>query len=268
MWKRLAILGGSVLIVAAILVAVYYQQHNAIGQGYDIKCVQPSEPPLASASLACKIYQSQNAEQGHPSLHWWNVLIAWPEGITAWLLLLTLGAIVWQSWSLHEQTRHMINKERARIDVSFPLDPLELDDGPEWMQGLNVVHAGTRITVANMGETNAFNVMAKAMIIGSPDGGFLTSKTSMLDVPGTLKAGTDPVTVDVITLLQGVNHVAAVNDRSEVLYLDGNVAYEDVFGNKRITPFRYRWDVDVMHIEGKSVDMSQWKKTAHGNQAT
>lgn len=97
MLKGLVILGGGALIVAAILVAVYYQQRNAIGQGYDIKCTQPSVPASAPASFTCVIHPSQNAEQGHPGLHWWNVLIAWPEGITAWLLLLTLGGIVWQA---------------------------------------------------------------------------------------------------------------------------------------------------------------------------
>jgi hypothetical protein len=98
MWKRLAILGGGALIVAAILMAVYYQQRNAIGEGYYIKCVQASEPTPATNSLACKIYPSENADQGRPKPQWWNVLIAWPEGITAWLLLLTLGAIFWQAW--------------------------------------------------------------------------------------------------------------------------------------------------------------------------
>lgn len=28
----------------------------------------------------------------------WHKFIAWPEGITAWLVVLTLGAIVWQAW--------------------------------------------------------------------------------------------------------------------------------------------------------------------------
>jgi hypothetical protein len=30
-------------------------------------------------------------------MYWVHKLTAWPEGITAWLLLLTLGAVVWQS---------------------------------------------------------------------------------------------------------------------------------------------------------------------------
>lgn len=269
MLKRLVIVAGAVLIVAVILVAGYYQNSDTSSEGFDIKCEQSNQPSSASAAIACKIRSSQEAIQGRPGSPMLHKLLRWPEGITAWLLMLTLGAIGWQSWELHEQNRHMMNKERARIDVSSPVDPLELDDGPEWVEGMKVVHAGTRIIIANVGGTNAFNVIAKAEIIGSPDGGFLGSEESfLLDIPGTLKAGTDPIVVDVASLLNGVNHVAAVNDGSEVLYLEGSVGYEDVFGNKRVTPFRYRWDVDVIYVEGQSVDMSQWKKTTHGNQTT
>jgi hypothetical protein len=28
----------------------------------------------------------------------WHKLVAWPEGITAWAIMLTLGAIIWQAW--------------------------------------------------------------------------------------------------------------------------------------------------------------------------
>jgi hypothetical protein len=270
MLKRLLIPAVAALIVAVIVVAGYYQNHDTGTQSYDVECVQPSQPTAAAASLTCRINPSQNAQQGKTGPQWWHVLLAWPEGITAWLLMLTLGAVVWQSWEFHEQNRHMVNKERARIDVGSPVDPLELDDGPEWVDAMNVVHAGTRITVTNSGGTNAFNVIAKARIIrtSGEDISPFAEKISLLDLPGTLRAGIDPISIGVVTLLDGVNHVAAVNDGSEVLYLVGSVVYEDVFGNKRITPFRYRWDVDVMYVEGQSVDSSWWKKTPEGNRAT
>jgi hypothetical protein len=114
MWKRLAILGGGALIVAVILMAVYYQQRNAVGEGYNIKCVQPSQPPSAAASLTCKIYPSQDTDDGKPKPPWWNVLLAWPEGITAWLLLLTLSAIVWQAW----ETRRAAKATEKSVDLN------------------------------------------------------------------------------------------------------------------------------------------------------
>ena len=113
----------------------------------------------------------------------------------------------------------MMNKERARIDVSAPTELLELDDGPEWTEGSGVVHAGTQITVANVGGTNAFNVVARAEIIGALGSRYANAeKFSLLGVPGTLKAGIDPIKIDVITLLNGKGHIAAVNDGSEVLF--------------------------------------------------
>lgn len=124
MLKRLPIFAVAAVIVAAILVAVYYQQRNTVGEGYDIKCVQNSQPSSATNSLTCAVHPSQNTEQGKSSPHWWNVLLAWPEGITAWLLLCTLGAILWQSFATAEsakaallQIQMMRDKERARVEI-------------------------------------------------------------------------------------------------------------------------------------------------------
>ena len=157
MLKRLAILAGAALIVAVISVAVYYQQRNAVGQGYDIKCIQDSQPSPASGSLACVINQSQNTQHGHSSPHWWDVLIAWPEGITAWLLLLTLGAIVWQAWETRKSARGakeaaqaallnaqaLINSERPWILVKV--------DASKGVLGFD----GFDITAINRGRTPA-----------------------------------------------------------------------------------------------------------------
>jgi hypothetical protein len=107
MWNRLVILGVGALIVAAILVAVYYQQRNTVGDGYDIKCAQGSQPSSATSALTCEIRPSQKADQGKPKPQWWNVLLAWPEGITAWLLLLTLGGIVWQAQATADSVEAM-----------------------------------------------------------------------------------------------------------------------------------------------------------------
>jgi hypothetical protein len=171
MWKRLLILAGVVLIVAGIVVAVYYQQRNAIGQGYDIKCIQDRQPTSAATSLICVIRSKQNTEQGHASSRWWNVLLAWPEGITAWLLMLTLGAIVWQAWETRKaaaaaadsanaaygsvtfaeaQLRLMIDKERARLDLNVERTSLEVEVDGEHL------HLIATISVRNIGASKAF----------------------------------------------------------------------------------------------------------------
>ena len=113
MLKRLLIPAGAALIVAVILVAVYYQQRNAVGEGYDIKCVQPSEPSAAANSLTCAIRPSQNTDQSKPKPPWWEVLLAWPEGITAWLLMGTGIVIAWQSYETRRAAQAAMSAERA-----------------------------------------------------------------------------------------------------------------------------------------------------------
>ena len=66
MLKRMAIIAGVVLSVAAIFMAVYYQQHNAIGKDYRLKCEQESLPSSTTASLVCKIESINETEQGKP----------------------------------------------------------------------------------------------------------------------------------------------------------------------------------------------------------
>jgi hypothetical protein len=167
------------------------------------------------------------------------------------------------------QIKAMKDKERARITVAFPIDSLTLDDGPEWTQAMNAVYAGTRIAVANLGETSAFNVAAKVEIIGTFDDGTPSfSEVSLFTVPGVLKANMEPFAEDVITLLKGINHAAAVKGKSEILHLVGTITYDDVFDDPHETQFRYLWEVGGVNIEGKNFDFTRWQRTAEGNRST
>ncbi|HTB97138.1 MAG TPA: hypothetical protein VK716_09040 [Terracidiphilus sp.] len=135
----LVLIAGIALLTAVILVAGYYQHNDTGSEGYNIECTQASLPSSATASLACKIYPGQNTDQGKPKPPWWHKLLAWPEGITAWLLMLTLAAIIWQAWETRKaayatadaanaayrsvafaeaQWELTKEKERARLDVN------------------------------------------------------------------------------------------------------------------------------------------------------
>lgn len=158
----MAIIAGVVLSVAAIFMAVYYQQHNAIGKDYRLKCEQESLPSSTTASLVCKIESINETEQGKPALQWWNILIAWPEGITAWLILGTLGAIVWQSWGTwkaakaagtaaegaKESGEAFINVERAWLEVTMGTAILSAEGLDPHKQRIALVP-----TVINQGRT-------------------------------------------------------------------------------------------------------------------
>jgi hypothetical protein len=95
MLRRLIIVGGAVLVVVAVVLVVRYDQiHHTEGKGYDIKCTQSSDPSATMGSLICTADHSQKAKSGESDSPWWHVFFTWPEGITALLITLTLGAII------------------------------------------------------------------------------------------------------------------------------------------------------------------------------
>jgi hypothetical protein len=153
MLKRLAILGLLVLVYGACSqVPGNGSQQEKETQKQQQSSAKPNPPtPPAIHPENKGDNQAQGTSKEPPSYPWKELLV--PANIPNWVLVivagLTGGVICWQSWELHEQTRHMMTKERARIDVSFPPEPLSLDDGPEWTEAMNAVYAGTRITVTN-----------------------------------------------------------------------------------------------------------------------
>lgn len=46
---------------------------------------------------------NENARAQNPN--GWHKFIAWPEGITTWAIMLTLGAIAWQAWETRKAAR-------------------------------------------------------------------------------------------------------------------------------------------------------------------
>jgi hypothetical protein len=73
-----------------------YKQHGA-AEKYKATCQENITPVDA---LMAQDYPSSSTQCQDPKeyMPWWYVLVAWPEGIAAWGLLFTLGAIIWQSY--------------------------------------------------------------------------------------------------------------------------------------------------------------------------
>ena len=159
------------VFVAVILMARYDKNYDTGSHGYNLSCVQSSDPSPATISLACTINPKQNADQGQSGAPWWHKLVAWPEGITAWLLLLTLGAILWQAWETRKaavatadsanaaygsvrfaeaQWEMMKDKERARIEIKTT-DGLNLE-----RIGEGFWHLKATIRIRNLGATRAY----------------------------------------------------------------------------------------------------------------
>lgn len=122
MLKELVFWGKFVLAVSVVIGAIVvltYKERQADDK-YKQEC-QNRVAQVAPNSAEQKIGASecQDPKQYMP---WWHVLVAWPEGITAWLLMLTLGAIIWQAWETRKAAKGsllsalaLVNAERARI---------------------------------------------------------------------------------------------------------------------------------------------------------
>jgi hypothetical protein len=268
MLKRLLIAAGATLIVAIILVAVYYQKDDASSEGYNVECVQPSQPPSAAASLTCKIYSGQNAEQRKPGPPWWHKLLAWPEGITAWLLLLTLGAVVWQSEETKKSAQAallnaqaVINAERAWITVTphigtlefFPLREKDAPIPDDLVEVLPIVHQFPAKLV-NVGKTPARIEASAIRYVRTP---IHPSRWDETPDYGELSAREQYAFPDEIMTITGQlspiatmtkSQIEDIENEREYLFAFGIIKYSDVYGNLHETRFGYVYETQVSHL--------------------
>ena len=116
MLKRLPVLAkvllGCAVIIGAIVSVTRYEQNAA--RYYKAKCqenVTKVTVPFLPEEQPTKSNQCQDPKEYMP---WWYVLVAWPEGIAAWGLLFTLGAIIWQSWETRKSAEATESSARPR----------------------------------------------------------------------------------------------------------------------------------------------------------
>lgn len=151
---------GVVILTAIILVA--RQQHTAAREyeaERETRCTKafPFNP------------EQQNAcdhERDGPGnyLPWGYALVAWPEGITTWAILFTLGVVIWQTTATSKaakaaertaeaalrQADHMVASERAWIMVDTGEIPDDFEPDPNALQYMEL-----RPIVRNCGKTIA-----------------------------------------------------------------------------------------------------------------
>ena len=87
-------IAGIVLFIVGIPF-VAYKQHSAAQKYRDHRTKYCSTLlVLSEQKIACEEEQTSAKDY----LPWGYELFRWPEGITAWAIMLTLGAIAWQAW--------------------------------------------------------------------------------------------------------------------------------------------------------------------------
>jgi hypothetical protein len=174
----------------------------------------------------------------------------------------TLTALKRQADVMEKQNKAVRDKERARITVIFPPEVpdfkspsrLTMDDEPElWMELFLAVH--------NDGLSKAFNVRAwGGMIIQNSADSVAIGEKGWLNFPSVIREATldDPIrfVVSQILLDREVNMLAS---DPAFFFVYGEISYEDVFGDKHRTPFRYLWSVDQDANEGEEFDLSCWE---------
>ena len=129
----------AIVIVVGTMVLVTYEEHNARSK-YQSDC--KSHLP----ATAWRFYQDENSgnECDDPKKYmpWWDVLIAWPDGIAAWGLLATLTAIIWQSWETRKSAQSA-EKQIALQSVAMSqwvnIEPIKTVTPPAFQNPIEVV---------------------------------------------------------------------------------------------------------------------------------
>lgn len=138
-----------------------------------------------SASAPTSITGDNHSKSTSSDPPCWHKLVAWPEGITAWLLLGTLGAIVWQAWETRRSAEAsalaakvakdgLIAVQRPKVFVKWvfliPGKPKDvggtqiLEDDHHWRIGCVVANLG-----GSKAEIIESNLTIEARGIGSID---------------------------------------------------------------------------------------------------
>ena len=237
------------LLMLSILVSVKHQEYadeSASNGGEQSLAVSSANTPTA------KDNSQKPKENLHPRWDQAYIIIGWPNGITVWALLLTMAVIAEQTMETRKaaeaslrQIGTMKDQERARLTVLVPEDLDFASPTRLVFKGHRQFWMGIEIPVANDGRSKAFNVKAwgRMTIEKTTEGVTLLNSGNALEVPKVIRE-CSPESPIKIRLTQWLleDDESAIQNASAFLFVYGEIVYEDVFGDKHITPFRYRWE--------------------------
>jgi hypothetical protein len=191
--------------------------------------------------------------------HGWLKFVTWPEGITAWAIIFTLGAIVWQAVETRrtaqaalmsvEASKNATKKQlRAYIAVTAgSADPQDRIRGRKFKATL---------TLTNSGQTPAHNVRftTKAAALPHPLPVDTVLPEPLEDEGGsTLGAGQSGNMIGEAESFQDDHKVQGTmfKTNGNAFYVWGIVHYDDAFGERHYTRFCFLvyWTPESIHIE-------------------
>lgn len=224
-----------------------YQKYDAASHDYDIQCHQPSVPSGASPSLVCAIQQSGKAEDGKKNPPWWYVLIAWPDGITAWAVLLTLAAIVWQAVQTKKAAQAALLNAQAVLNSERPWILMETkvfhNPGQEPVSMVVAKNCGrTPARSTRLSEIKIYIVPKGASLPAKPDHGKIAPQTTPIilvrDETASMTFVSETIVKNQCTVEGSWERVLAGED---TVYIVGVVFYDDLLNSGESASHETGW---------------------------
>jgi hypothetical protein len=194
----------------------------------------PATPISVNCNCAAQTDDSKNKPQG------WHKLVTWPEGVTTWAILFTLGAIVWQAIETRRAAQATVRYTQSFIESQRPIIAAGIVGNP-----VRELHdrAAPRITVSltNTGLTTAYDVTYQSWIELRPFP--FTDFTEAADYfssqsPYSIYPHHDPIILNV-PIRAGLSETQLVDLRELRLYacVRIRVAFRDAFSPNRYSNF-------------------------------
>jgi hypothetical protein len=178
-----------------------------------------------------------------------NGLLVLVGGAQAFYVAKTLAAINQQSKQMARQNAQMVSKERARLVVNVLNPPGVTLLG--WHEfGFSVI---------NLGPTNAYNIQAFSSVALVAKGSLPRRDFDAIYTPTVIKPEDAPIVLSANSYNIDRETSESLQLGTKAFHLSGVITYEDVFGEKRETPFHQRLLVTVSTWDENSPeDASFW----------
>jgi hypothetical protein len=242
-------------------------QQDARKSQHDTKQTDAPAAPVTN-NQATSYYEQprENKPQG------WQKFVAWPEGITAWAIMFTLGAIIWQAWETRKASEAAAEGANAAKDgVAISLNAERAWIVDQATPIANLPHPGMPlkafVTLTNQGRIPArvtdlkirFHMIdpyAEPSVPEHPVYDMEPFQFLELGTSGLVIAPQQSVifnqSLEGLTLTAIQREVLYNNPPHLALLLYGLVTYDNGFEKGLITQFCYTWKRGEMRRVGPS----------------